>query len=149
MTKRRPLNPSPRKSTGAQSTRPGTLVPESLELLPAVAAALREARHRLPGTSIAGCCIAADILEDMAAGRDPRARFDAGKGARVRDWTARLVLAKLQAGASIAEAVRTVAGETGRDVKTVRRHLQAFARESWPGPVVWRRADGTTDADSP
>jgi len=122
-------------------------VPESLELLPAVAAALREARHRLPGTSIAGCCIAADALDDLAAGRDPRARFDAGKSTRVRDWTARLVLAKLEAGASIAEAVRAVAGETNRDARTIRRHLRAFARESWPGPAMWRRADGTTDAD--
>lgn len=128
------------------TTRPGTLPPEDLELLPAVAAALRESmrwgKRRLPRTTAAGCVLAADILDDMAAGRDPRARFDAGKSTRRRDMIAGKVMDRFGAGLCFADAIKEVAAELAMDEKSVRRHLRNRDREEWPGGIVWVRADG-------
>lgn len=125
------------------STRPGTLPPEYLELLPAVAAALR-ARH-IPGTTAAGRAVAADVLDDMAARRDPRARFDAGKSTRKRDMFATAVLDQFSAGRGFAQAIKSVAAEYAVTERNVREHLRGYLAELWPGPITHARPDGTRE----
>lgn len=147
--KKQPKNKEPatklaaRRNKGA-TTRPGTLPPEFLELLPAVVAALR--RGGIPGTTIAGCGVAADALDDMVAGRDPRMRFDAGKSTRRRDMIAGKVMDCFRAGRCFADAVKEVAAELATDEVNVRRHLRNHLREIWPGSIVHVREDGTREA---
>lgn len=127
-----------------RSTRPGTLDPYFLTLLPAVADALRKSRAPV-GVTPAGWGIAADVLDAVADSRDPRELFDKGKNTRVRDWTAEAVLERFNAGASLRDAVRAVAAETQRDEKTVQRHLREYGKAQWPAGVEWTRSDGSAD----
>lgn len=120
------------------STRPGKYPPEFLQWLPAVAEAMRGMPTPKRCTS-AGWALAPAILEAVAADTDPRALFDAGKSTRMRDWTAEAVLRQFNDGKTIPDAIRAVAVETGRDEKTVRRHLRAYERELWPGGIKWAR----------
>ncbi len=119
------------------STRPGTLPPELLDWLPAVAEAMRSIRAPRPATA-GGWALAAELLEDLAQGRDPRARFDASKSTKRRDRIAELVLAELRKGATMPEAKRTVAAGERLDEKTVAKHLRAYSRELWQGGFTWR-----------
>lgn len=123
------------------TTRPGSLDPYFLELLPAVAAALRA--HRLPGCTAAGQGIAAEVIETLARGDDPRSLFDMGKSHAVRDWTAEAVLKHYNEGMPMPDAIRRVAADTERTERTVTRHLRAYEQELWPGGITWRRESDT------
>jgi hypothetical protein len=72
--------------------------------------------------------IAAEVLREVAEGRDPRRLFDFRKSTGTRD---RVAMLAFQASASPEchsweQVFAKVSGETGLDVSTVRRHWRAW-----------------------
>lgn len=109
--------------------------PEWRDVLRAVADALA-ARPNLRGCSPLGESLAAEVLREVAEGRDPCRLFDGRVSTRERDWTAdrvRATRARPDCG-SWNQACEIVAHDTGRDPSTVRRLWRAWIDATlWPG----------------